>query len=213
VPLAPAAARAVWDELRVELTMGQFLDVWTTARADVDLGTACRILRYKSARYTVERPLQLGAALAGDGCAGGDGDGSGGGALASHYTAYGIPVGEAFQLRDDLLGAFGDPEATGKPVGDDLRQGKPTVLLALARQRSCGTAAAVLARVGDPDLGPMDVERIREVLVDCGARAAVERAIDRRLERARGALARAPLPGAVARALDELALLATDRTR
>jgi geranylgeranyl diphosphate synthase type I len=199
---APPAARAVWDELRIELTMGQFLDVWTTAHGEVDVATACRIVRYKAARYTVERPLQLGAALAGAADR-----------LAPHYSAYGVPVGEAFQLRDDLLGVFGTPEVTGKPVGDDLRQGKPTVLLALARARAEGNAAAVLRRAGAADLTPEEIDRMCEVLVDCGARDAVERSIDERLGRGLDALSRAPIPDAARQALRDLALTATDRVR
>ena len=130
---APAPARRLYDDLRVELMAGQFLDLLHTARGGVRPTVARRIAVLKSARYTVERPLQLGAALAGrldD--------------LGDALSAYGLPLGEAFQLRDDLLGAFGDPFATGKPVGDDLREGKPTLLLALAvepGQRHTGRGA------------------------------------------------------------------------
>ena len=101
--------------------MGQYLDVLGTARAGTDLASARRIARYKSGKYTIERPLHLGAALAGRGDE-----------LAAALSAYGDPLGEAFQLRDDILGTFGDSERTGKPVGDDLREGKPTPLLAEA---------------------------------------------------------------------------------
>ena len=127
----PLAARQVWSELRIELNIGQCLDVFGTARASTDLTAARRIARYKSGKYTVERPLHLGAALAGrlD-------------AYLEPLSAYGDPLGEAFQLRDDLLGAFGDAARTGKPVGDDLREGKPTPLLAIATGRAIGRAAA-----------------------------------------------------------------------
>jgi len=135
----PADAAAVYTELRLELTMGQYLDLLGAARGEVDETVARRIASYKSAKYTVERPLHLGAALAGrldD--------------LAAPLSAVGLPLGEAFQLRDDLLGVFGEQAVTGKPVGDDLREGKPTPLLALAtaRVRAEGEpgAAAVLAR-------------------------------------------------------------------
>ena len=164
---ANAEARRVWDELRVELNIGQYLDILGTARSDTDLATARRIATYKSGKYTIERPLHLGAALAGrfD-------------ELAAPLTAYGIPLGEAFQLRDDLLGAFGDSQATGKPVGDDLLEGKPTPLLAIARERATAADATVLARVGDPGLGPDDVAAMQAVLVGTGAVDEVERRIE-----------------------------------
>jgi geranylgeranyl diphosphate synthase type I len=161
-----AGARQVWDELRVELNIGQYLDMLGTVRGDTDLAAARRIATYKSGKYTVERPLHLGAAMAqrlDD--------------LAAPLTTYGIPLGEAFQLRDDLLGAFGDSEAMGKPVGDDLLEGKPTPLLAIALERASGPAAAVLARVGDPSLGADGVAAVQEVLVASGAVEEIERRI------------------------------------
>ena len=118
---APAAALDVYDELRVELCVGQSLDLVGTAMRSTDVDDARRIATYKSAKYTVERPLHLGAALADridD--------------LRPALSAIGLPLGEAFQLRDDLLGVFGEERVTGKPVGDDLREGKPTPLVALA---------------------------------------------------------------------------------
>ena len=122
---APAAAFEVWNELKIELNIGQFLDVLGAARGGVDLQTARRIVRYKSGKYTIERPLHVGAALAGrlD-------------ELEEPLSHYGEPLGEAFQLRDDILGTFGDTARTGKPVGDDLREGKPTPILAIALELS-----------------------------------------------------------------------------
>ena len=127
--------RAVWDELRIELNVGQYLDILGTARGDTDHEGARRIARYKSGKYTIERPLHVGAALAGrlD-------------ELQASLSAYGDPLGEAFQLRDDLLGAFGEEAATGKPVGDDLREGKPTPLLAVATANADAIQAGVLGR-------------------------------------------------------------------
>ncbi len=115
----PAEAHQILAELKLEMAMGQYLDLRATAAGGADAQTAFRVALYKTARYSVERPLHLGASLAGrlD-------------QLAPGLSAYGIPLGIAFQLADDLLGAFGDPAATGKPVGDDARQGKPTLLLA-----------------------------------------------------------------------------------
>lgn len=198
---AGPAARGVWDELRIELTMGQLLDVSLAASGDVDLDTAGRIAVYKSGRYTIERPLHIGAAL------GGRLD-----ELGPHYTAFGIPLGEAFQLRDDLLGVFGDADVTGKPVGDDLREGKPTVLLALGRTLATGAARAVLDRVGAADLSPEEVDRIREVLVASGASGAVEQRIDDRFAQAAMALEVAPLPNHVRDGLHALAVSSTVRT-
>ena len=129
-PARPTEVAAIWNELRVELNVGQYLDVLGTARGDTDLPRARRIARYKSGKYTIERPLHVGAALAGryD-------------ELHAALSAYGDPLGEAFQLRDDMLGAFGEETVTGKPVGDDLREGKPTPLLAVATARARPRAA------------------------------------------------------------------------
>ncbi|HEX6421791.1 MAG TPA: polyprenyl synthetase family protein [Acidimicrobiales bacterium] len=171
----PADVWEVWNDLRLELNMGQYLDLLGTARADRDRALARRIARYKSGKYTVERPLHLGAALAGR-----LGD------LREPLSAYGDPVGEVFQLRDDMLGAFGDPARTGKPVGHDLREGKPTPLLAVATERAATVdgAAAVLAAVGAAGLTDGDVAVIQQALVDTGAVDAIERLIDELTTRA-----------------------------
>ena len=159
--------RAVWDELRIELNVGQYLDILGTARGDTDHEGARRIARYKSGKYTIERPLHVGAALAGRL-----------GELQAPLSAYGDPLGEAFQLRDDLLGAFGEEAATGKPVGDDLREGKPTPLLAVATANADALQAGVLSDVGRDGLDDGGVERIQEVLVETGALEAIEASID-----------------------------------
>jgi geranylgeranyl diphosphate synthase, type I len=166
----PPDVWSVWNELRLELNIGQFLDLLGTARADRDRALARRIARYKSGMYTIERPLHVGAALAGrlpD--------------LREALSAYGGPLGEAFQLRDDILGVFGDPVRTGKPVGQDLREGKPTPLLAIAVERSIGAAdgaVALLDRVGDAKLTEEEITAIQDVLVSTGAVAEVERLIE-----------------------------------
>ena len=134
---APEAAQAVFDELRVELCVGQSLDLVGTATARTDAASARRIATYKSGKYTVERPLHLGAALAGRYAE-----------LADPLSAVGLPMGEAFQLRDDVLGAFGESAVTGKPVGDDLREGKPTPLVAIATARAADGDRELLARLG-----------------------------------------------------------------
>lgn len=157
---ASRAAMDIWHELRIELNVGQYLDIEGTARSATDLTTARRISRYKSGKYTIERPLHLGAALLDrlD-------------ALDPVLSAYGRPLGEAFQLRDDLLGVYGEQALTGKPVGDDLREGKPTPLLAIATERADPEQLQVLAQVGSPDLTPGDVAAIQAVIDSTGARA------------------------------------------
>ena len=196
---APGEVWPVWNELRLELNVGQYLDLWGTARADRDRDLARRISRYKSGKYTVERPLHVGAAFAGRLAD-----------LREPLSAYGDPLGEAFQLRDDMLGAFGDPERTGKPVGQDLREGKPTPLLAIAVERVDGSddpdgAASLLDLVGAPSLADADVAAIQRVLVDTGAVGEIERTIDSLAQRAIEAIEAADV---TAEARDELVDLA-----
>jgi geranylgeranyl diphosphate synthase type I len=191
---APPAVTPVWDELRIELNVGQYLDILGTARGDTDRESARRIARYKSGKYTIERPLHVGAALAG-----------GLDELQVPLSAYGDPLGEAFQLRDDLLGAFGDEAITGKPVGDDLREGKPTPLLAAATTDADRTQAEVLALVGRPDLDGADIARIQAVFQDTGAVAAIESRIDHLTGEAIAAISAARVPDEARAALVELA--------
>ena len=194
LPPGPQELLAVWDELRIELNAGQYLDLLGTARADTDHVSARRIARYKSGKYTIERPLHIGAALAGRL-----------GELQRSLSAYGDPLGEAFQLRDDALGAFGDESLTGKPVGDDLREGKPTPLLALATTRADPAQAEVLDEIGRRDLSAEDVARIQAVLVETGAVEAVERSIDDLTTEAVTAIREAPVPDDARAALIDLA--------
>ena len=199
------AGKPVLDEMRTELMAGQYLDLREQAQAAGSVEGAMRVLRYKSAKYTVERPLQLGAALAG---AGED--------LATIYSAYGLPLGEAFQLRDDVLGVYGDPAETGKPAGDDLREGKQTLLVAYALAEASPAGVVLLrARLGDPQLDDAGVDDLRTVIQTSGALARVEDLIGRLTAEALGALGSAPArlvaePGAWA--LAELAHAATVRT-
>ncbi|MGA1346264.1 MAG: polyprenyl synthetase family protein, partial [Ilumatobacteraceae bacterium] len=154
---APAAAWSVWNELRVELNVGQLLDIVGSARSARTVTRAERICRYKSGKYTVERPLHLGAALAApDRLA----------EFGPILSDYGLPLGDAFQMRDDVIGAFGDPDVTGKPVGGDLREGKPTPLLARAVRAADPVQAETLARVGAPALDDEEVREIQRVIVE-----------------------------------------------
>jgi len=170
------AAHAVFEMMRTEVTIGQYLDLVAQTMPwgdpEDDERRARDVVRAKSARYSVEHPIVLGAALAGA-----DEE-----AIAG-CRAVGLPLGEAFQLRDDLLGVLGDPSTTGKPTGDDLREGKRTVLVAraLARATAVGDHAAVdaLTRgVGDPGLDADGVATLTDLLVRTGAVAEVEQLID-----------------------------------
>jgi geranylgeranyl diphosphate synthase type I len=193
---APEVAWEMWNELRIELNVGQVLDIVGSARRERRRYKAERICRYKSGKYTVERPLHLGALLAAPGRSD---------ELVPALSAYGLPLGDAFQMRDDVMGAFGDASVTGKPVGDDLREGKPTPLLAIANERASAAQRAVLERVGDPGLDDEAVAEIQAVIVDCGALAKLEDLIASLTGEALCALRKAPIES-VAR--DELALLA-----
>ena len=185
---------AIWDELRMEVNVGQYLDVLAAARGEASDAEARRILEYKTGRYSVQRPLHLGAAVAGafD-------------RLADELTSYGRPVGVAFQLRDDILGAFGDSSVTGKPVGDDLREGKPTPLLATARAAATSTQAGVIRRAGHPELTEDELSRLQQVVVDTGAVKAIESEIDQLIDEAMQVLGNLDLDGGAAGALADLA--------
>jgi len=200
-PAALNRARPVHDDLRGELMAGQYLDLLEQAVGGGSVASALRVARFKSAKYTIERPLHLGAALAGAPDA----------TLAA-YRAYGLPLGEAFQLRDDVLGVFGDPARTGKPAGDDLREGKRTVLVAAALERASSAQAAVVRRhLGDPHLDSDGVAALRAVLADTGALAEVERLVAARTSAALAALEGAPVEPEARGVLRELAVAATSR--
>ncbi|MFG1795823.1 polyprenyl synthetase family protein [Nocardia sp. NPDC049149] len=178
---APDLSRAVGaalNALRTETLIGQYLDLSATGCSAADLETAWRIIRLKTTKYTIERPLQLGALLAGAGRA-----------QLETLSEYAIPLGDAFQLRDDLLGVFGDSGDTGKGTLDDLREGKHTVLMATAYQRATPAQTRLLRRyLGNPGLSERDADRIRRVVTDTGAREAVEQMIDSRVSQALAAL-------------------------
>ncbi|GAA3751674.1 geranylgeranyl diphosphate synthase type I [Spinactinospora alkalitolerans] len=206
-PAARTRARGPWRAMRTEMMAGQFLDIHGQARRDDSEITALRADRLKTAAYSVERPLQFGAVIAG----------AGEGVVAA-LRGYGEDIGIAFQLRDDLLGVFGAPEATGKPVGDDLREGKRTLLLAIGmrRARERGDAAALAelsAAVGDPGLTGADIETTRALLDRLGARQEVEERIRRLAEQGQQRLKQAPISEAAVRALRRLAVRATERDR
>jgi len=159
----PRPMREIWRLLVVELVHGQSRDLTGSASGRRDLDHARRVARMKSGRYTVQRPLELGAAAAGAPVE-----------VRDALLEYGEEVGEAFALRDDLLGVWGDPRSTGKPAGDDLISGKPTVILALADERLQGSARRLLRRVGTPELSPADVTLLQSALAEQGVVEAVE---------------------------------------
>jgi geranylgeranyl diphosphate synthase type I len=194
-------AMPVWEAMRVEVMCGQYLDVVEQARGGGSVSRALRVARFKSAKYTIERPLHLGAVLAGADAT-----------LLDALSGYGLPLGEAFQLRDDLLGVYGDPERTGKPAGDDLREGKRTVLVALAAEAADADQAAVLDKhLGDPALDTDGVELLRETITATGAVRRVEQLITELVTEARAALAGAPVAADARAALESLAETASSR--
>ena len=156
---AGPTARQIWDGLRIELNLGQYLDLRAAAAAELDQRTAEQVSTFKSALYTIVRPLQLGASI----------DGPASPELLNLLERYGRPLGRAFQLKDDLLGLLGDEATLGKPVGDDLREGKPTELAALAAERADLDQRAILAGIGRRDLDAGEVAEIVAVLVATGA--------------------------------------------
>jgi geranylgeranyl diphosphate synthase type I len=211
-------ALPILEVMRAEVTAGQYLDVVVQAQdhfsylpnrpADEQAGLrkaldeASRVVEYKSARYSVRRPLQFGAALGG---AGPD--------LLDQLAAFGSPLGRAFQYRDDLLGVFGDSAVTGKPSGDDLREGKRTVLVAQALAAADPAGRAQLeAGLGNPDLDPGGVERLQQVIIDSGARDAVEKMITHDYDLAMAELAEAAVTEDGRTALKALAAAAVRRT-
>lgn len=173
----PLEMRRIWRLLVVELVCGQRRDLTGSVAGRRDLAHARQVARMKSGSYTVERPLQLGAAAA---------EASAG--VRARLGTYGREVGEAFALRDDLLGVWGDPEVTGKPAGDDLLSGKPTVIISLAQQRVGGAVRAVLDRVGTAALTADDVRVLQDALAERGVVRAVEAMISAHLDTALAAL-------------------------
>ena len=195
------AGHRVYDAMRTELMGGQYLDLLEQARGGGSVERALRVARYKSAKYTIEKPLHLGAVLAG---AGQD--------VLDGYSGFGLPLGTAFQLRDDVLGVFGDPSVTGKPAGDDLREGKRTVLVAMALETATPAQSAVVRRhLGDPHLTAQGVSELREVIEQTGALGRVEGLIEELLDDALAAVRAMPVQAQAREVLEELAVAATAR--
>jgi geranylgeranyl diphosphate synthase type I len=192
---ASPQAWTIWNELRIELNFGQYLDMLGSAMNERRREKAERICRYKSGKYTIERPLHLGALLA----APTRDD------LIPVLSTYGLPLGDAFQMRDDVLGAFGDTAITGKPVGDDLREGKPTPLMAIATARANAAQLNELQLVGNQDLTPAQIARVQEVIRETGALDELEVVITRLTDEAIAAVQNVPFAQSVR---DEMITLA-----
>ncbi|KZX21856.1 polyprenyl synthetase family protein [Rathayibacter tanaceti] len=186
--VSAARARSEFNLMRTEVTLGQYLDIleesaWGQHPEHEHLERAERVVVYKSAKYSIEAPLAIGGSLAG-----------GDDAQIDALRRFGLPVGIAFQLRDDVLGVFGDPAVTGKPAGDDLREGKRTVLLGLARGACTATERAELdAVVGRSDANAAGIARAQEIVAGSGALELLEERISRQVEAALAVLSEAPL--------------------
>ena len=191
-----------YNEMRVELMAGQFLDIHEQTQKTTSVDRSMKIARYKSGKYTIERPLHLGAAMA-----------SAPSEIFTALSAYGLPLGEAFQLRDDLLGVFGDPSVTGKPAGDDLREGKRTVLIAMTNDRQSEAQREIARKYfGKPDLDAQGVAVLREIIESTGAREELESTIERLTDQALTAAQSAVFTEDGNAMLVELANIATKRS-
>lgn len=205
---ARTQAGRIFDLMQAEVTIGQFLDVQAQVSEfgvdpEIDLARAMTIIRAKSARYSVEHPMTLGAALAGA-----EAD------RLEMWSAFGLPLGEAFQLRDDVLGVFGSAKETGKPSGDDLREGKRTVMIAFTMAHADDIARQVVKRsLGQPGLREEDVDRLRGIIESSGALAKVESLIAELSARADAALEQLGLSPSDQLMLQTLADAAIHRTR
>ena len=192
----------ICDEMRVELMAGQFLDIHEQTRKSTNLDRSMKIARYKSGKYTIERPLHIGAALSHKQSP----------ELMQALSAYGLPLGEAFQYRDDLLGVFGDPNVTGKPTGDDLREGKRTVLIALT---DIGCNDDMRAEFGNyfgaPDLDAKGIATLQEIIISAGAKERLEEMLMELTEDSLRAAENECIDEAAHPLLFELAKIATKR--
>jgi geranylgeranyl diphosphate synthase type I len=206
-PPVAAATRAEYARMRRDVTVGQFLDIaeesaFRSEPDDRHAERALRVASYKSARYSVQQPLAIGAALAGADAA-----------QQAALGAFGHPLGMAFQLRDDVLGVFGDEAQTGKPSGDDLREGKRTVLIAYAREGLNAPARRIVDElIGDPTLDDGQIASLQRTIIETGALERVESLISGYAREAERALSGARLGNAAVGELRDLARAATVRS-
>ena len=197
---------SIFDEMRVELMSGQFLDLHEQALASQSVARSLKIARYKSGKYTVERPLHFGTALAHP-------DEAKRQNYMTIFSEFGLPLGEAFQLRDDLLGVFGDSSVTGKPTGDDLREGKRTVLMAMTQDRASEEQEQTISKFfGDPNLNDAGIEELQMIITNTGASEHVEELIEKLTLTALDALNREEINETARALLNELASNAVKRS-
>jgi geranylgeranyl diphosphate synthase type I len=188
--------------MRTELMSGQYLDLLEQVRGQITQERAETVIRYKSAKYTIERPLHMGAAIADASLE-----------LMTSLSGYGLSLGEAFQLRDDLLGVFGEPSVTGKPAGDDLREGKQTMLIAFAYSNATAAQCSLLTKhLGSNGISPNEIEQLQEILIACGAQDFIEQRISNYLDTALKSLENPEFDTESKTALTALAILATKRS-
>ena len=198
--LANSNLNQIHDIMRTELMAGQFLDVYEQSQKSYSVERSLKIARYKSGKYSIERPLHFGAAMA---------DPDNLAEYLSIYSEYGLPLGEAFQLRDDLLGVFGNPEETGKPAGDDLREGKRTALIAFAYDRGSAKTKSLI----DEKLGTSNIDGLAEAIKDSGAPDHVEDLIEKLAENALDAINREEINSVAKKLMTEMVTVVTKRNR
>lgn len=198
------AVNPIHDIMRTELMAGQFLDILEGTESTFSVERALKIARYKSGKYSIERPLHFGAAIAlPDNL----------NVFTEIYSDYGLPLGEAFQLRDDLLGVFGNPAETGKPAGDDLREGKRTALIAFAFDRGNEATKKLLSEKLGTKLNEFEISQMRGAIDESGAVVHIEDLIEKLVEAALDAIEREELSAEGKILLTEMASLVTKRSR
>ena len=196
------AVNPIFDTMKVELMAGQYLDMHAGSRSSVSVDDALKIATYKSGKYTIERPIHFGGALAL--CSP---------ELLQIYSDYGIPLGIAFQMRDDLLGVFGDSSVTGKPAGDDLLEGKRTALISYALEHLSPEEASEFATTfGDRNATPVQIARMRELINTSGAVEFIEKIIEEKTTLALNASRNERIHSSGQELLAQLAIAATRRS-
>ena len=199
--------KKIYDLMRTELMAGQFLDIFEQTQNSFSIERALKIARYKSGKYSIERPLHFGAALAHP-----DSNKEKLAVYLSIYSEYGLPLGEAFQLRDDLLGVFGDPIETGKPAGDDLREGKRTALVSYAYEYGDSNIKTLLIEKLGKELSEHEISTLRDALITSGAVAHIEDLIEKLSEIALDSIERDELNPIGKKLLSEMVELVTKRS-
>ncbi len=180
---------------------GQYLDVLEGALATTSVERSLKVARFKSGKYSIERPLHFGAALAGKP------------EFNESYSRFGLPLGEAFQLRDDVLGVFGDPKVTGKPAGDDIREGKRTVLIAVTMENADQSQRNTMTEaLGNSLLAESDVAQVQEIIIKTGALDEVEKLITTLTQESISALRQSPIDEKIRAVLEEMSVIATQRS-